>query len=382
MSLSVDKLAELHQSLCHPGVTRMAHFVKSRNLPFSIEEIKRMTQSCKTCRECKPQYYRPGPSQLIKATQPFERLSLDFKGPLPTNNRNKFMLTIIDKYSRFPFAFPCQDVSAESIIHCLSQLFSIFGMPAYIHSDRGSGFMSAKLKDFLLQKGISSSRTTPYNPCGNGQVERLNGTLWKAISLALKTRELPTSCWQDVLNDALHSIRSLLCTATDVTPHERLFVHQRRSTSGTSVPTWLTTPGPVLLKRQVRKSKFDPLVDEVELIDANSQYAHVRFPDGREDTVASKYLAPQVERRTEIQHELSHHQLHATTDINEDVLNSIPAAADVEQTVNTLPEVNKASSEEPLSDPQILQRPSPSQQIQPLRRSQRERKPPDRLVYV
>ena len=78
MSLTLDKLNELHQSLCHPGVTRMAHFVKSRNLPFSIEEIKQMTQSCKTCKECKPQYYHPNSSHLIKATQPFERLSLDF----------------------------------------------------------------------------------------------------------------------------------------------------------------------------------------------------------------------------------------------------------------------------------------------------------------
>ena len=51
MSLTLNNLNELHQSLCHPGVTRMAHFVKSRNLPFSIEEIKRVMESCKTCRE-------------------------------------------------------------------------------------------------------------------------------------------------------------------------------------------------------------------------------------------------------------------------------------------------------------------------------------------
>lgn len=108
MSLTLNNLSELHQSLCHPGVTRMAHFVKRRNLPFSIEEIKRITESCKTCSECKPQYYHPGTLHLIKATQPFERLSLDFKGPLPTNNQNKFMLTIIDEYSRFPFCFLMQ----------------------------------------------------------------------------------------------------------------------------------------------------------------------------------------------------------------------------------------------------------------------------------
>ena len=105
----------------------MSHFVKSRNLPFSVDDVKRMTQACKQCRECKPQYYSPEPSHLIKATQPFERLNLDFKGPLPSNNRSRFMLTIIDEYSRFPFAFPCEDVSAQTVIKSLSTLFSVFG---------------------------------------------------------------------------------------------------------------------------------------------------------------------------------------------------------------------------------------------------------------
>ena len=112
MSLTLDKLYELHESLCHPGVARMSHF---------------MTQACKQCRECKPQYYSPEPSHLIKATQPFERLNLDFKGPLPSNNRSRFMLTIIDEYSQFLFAFPCEDVSAHTVIKCLSTLFSVFG---------------------------------------------------------------------------------------------------------------------------------------------------------------------------------------------------------------------------------------------------------------
>ena len=165
-------------------------------------------------------------------------------------------------------------------------------MPTFIHTDHGSEFMSSELKNVLLQKGISISRTTSYNPAGNGQIERLNGTLWKAIILALKTKGLPTSYWQEVLLDALHSIRSLLCTATNATPHQRMFSYQRKSTSGVSIPSWLTTPAPVLLKRHVRNSKYDPLVDEVNLLEANRQYAHVQFPDGREDTVSIKHLAP------------------------------------------------------------------------------------------
>lgn len=61
----------------------------------------------------------------------------------------------------------------------------------------------------------------------------------------------------------------------------------------------MTIPGPVLLKRHVRNSKFEPLVDEVELIEANPLYAHVQFPGGREDTVSLKHLAPQGNARIE-----------------------------------------------------------------------------------
>ena len=49
---------------------------------------------------------------------------------------------------------------------------------------------------------------------------------------------------------------------------------------------------PFLLKRHVRSNKADPLVDEVELLQANPHYAFVRYPDGRETTVSTKHLAP------------------------------------------------------------------------------------------
>ena len=216
---------------------------------------------------------------------------VDFKGPLPSCNKNVYFLNIVDEYSRFPFVFPCPDVSSATVIKCFTDLFSIFGMPGFVHSDRGAVFMSQELRSFLTSKGVCSSRTTSFNPSGNGQAEKYNGTVWKAITMALKSRNLPLKFWQNVLPDALHSIRSLLCTATNETPHERIFNFPRKSTTGSSVPTWLAQPGPVLLKRHVR-NKSDPLVDEVELLHANPHYAFVRFPNGRETSVATKHLAP------------------------------------------------------------------------------------------
>jgi len=251
-----------------------------------------MTWNCPVCAECKPYFYRPDKVHLIKATRPFERLSVDFKGPLPSTDRNVYFLNVVDEYSRFPFAIPCPDMTSATVIKVLHHLFTLFGYPCYIHSDRRSSFMSDELRQYLVTRGIASNRTTSYNPRGNGQVERENTTVWKAVLLALKSKGLPVSRWQEVLPDALHSIRSLLCTATNATPHERLFAFPRRSASGTSLPTWLTTPGPVLLRKHIRAHKSDPLVETVSLRHANPQYAYVVFRDGREDTVSIRDLAP------------------------------------------------------------------------------------------
>ena len=287
-----DSLYKLHEALCHPGITRLNHFIRTKNLPYSMEEVKRVTSQCQTCAETKPRYHKPEEVPLIKATQPFERINIDFKGPLPSNNGNKYFLNIVDEYSRFPFVFPCSDISTSTVIKCLTTLFSLFGMPAFVHSDRGASFMSQELQAFLREKGVATSRTTSYNPAGNGQVERYNGIVWKAVEMSLKSKNLHTKYWQVVLPDVLHSIRSLLCTATNETPHERFFRFPRRSSSGASIPTWMAEPGAVLLKRHVRPTKADPLVDEVELLQANPHYAFARYPNGRETTVSTKHGAP------------------------------------------------------------------------------------------
>lgn len=290
-SMTATKLYELHDLLCHPGITRMAHWVRTKNLPYSLQDIKAMIASCSVCANLKPRFVKIK-GNLIKATEPFQRLSVDFKGPLPSNTPNKYILTIIDEYSRFPFAYPCKDLSALTVIRCLNDLFFTFGSPAYIHSDRGTAFMSKELKEFLALNGVASSRTTPYNPEGNGQVERLNGTLWKTIQLHLRSRQLDVRDWERALPIALHSIRSLLCTATNETPHERLFFHTRRSPTGESTPTWLLSPGPVLMKKNLRLSKYDSAVEEVELLHGNPYYSHIRQSDGRETTVSNRQLAP------------------------------------------------------------------------------------------
>ena len=137
-------LQEIHGSLGHPGVTRMMHFVRSKNLPFSVEEIKSMTSRFSVCSEIKPRFYKPPYGTLIKATQPFERLSMDFKGPLPSNSRNKYLLVLIDEFSRFPFAFACHDMTTKTVLSKVCHSNSLFLVCLSIFTQTGERLLCQK----------------------------------------------------------------------------------------------------------------------------------------------------------------------------------------------------------------------------------------------
>ena len=115
-ALNTPSLMDMHKNLGCPGVTRLTHFVRAKNLPYSVEDVKKVCRTCTSCAEIKPKFHSPITGTLIKATQPMERLNIDFKGPLPSSSRNKYILCIVDEHSRFPFCFPCRDISAESVI--------------------------------------------------------------------------------------------------------------------------------------------------------------------------------------------------------------------------------------------------------------------------
>ena len=96
-----------------------------------------------------------------------------------------------------------------------------------------------------------------------------------------------------MLHNASRSIRSLLRTANNATPYEQFFAFQRRSSTGATLPTWLTYPGSkAYLWRFVQTSKTDTLDDGVEIINVNPNYANVRHLNGREVSVALNDFSP------------------------------------------------------------------------------------------
>ena len=297
----LGRLHILHSQLCHPGIARLCHYVKSKNMPYSVDDVRTVTQSCKICPEIKPKFFKPPQGQLVHATRPWERLSIDFVGPLPTNTSNRFLLVVVDEYSRYPFAFPCSTISAKEVVKHIQSLFELFGSPSSVHSDRGTQFESQEFKQFLLRHNVVKSRTTPYRPQANGQCERENGTIIRALKLALATHGLSKESWEQVLPTVLASTRALLCTATNQTPHERFLSFPRASITGIDIPAYLTTPGSMIYVRRRDALKLDTPVTPVRLVETISPYfSRIEYPNGRVDTVSTRDLAPAVEGTSSI----------------------------------------------------------------------------------
>ena len=106
-------LEEIHAGICHARVTRLLQNVRSKNLPFSTNEVGKVCKTYQVCAEIKPQFYKKRGDVLIKATKPMEQLSIDFKGLLKISTRNKYFLVTIDEYSRFPFVFSCSNLETS-----------------------------------------------------------------------------------------------------------------------------------------------------------------------------------------------------------------------------------------------------------------------------
>ena len=102
-----------------------------------------------------------------------ECLAMDLVGgkeSLPATPRgNKYILTMIDCFTRFAVAIPIPDQSSEVLVNTvLSHYILSYGTPRRILSDQGRNFESLEFSNFCKLFRIHKIRTTSYHPQSNG----------------------------------------------------------------------------------------------------------------------------------------------------------------------------------------------------------------------
>ncbi|XP_031548568.1 uncharacterized protein K02A2.6-like [Actinia tenebrosa] len=94
------------------------------------------------------------------------------------------LLVVVDYYTRFYEVVIMNSVTANSIIKALEPIFARYGYPLSIRTDNGPRLVAETFETYLKQNGIEHRGSTPYWPQANGEVERQNRSLLKAMKTA------------------------------------------------------------------------------------------------------------------------------------------------------------------------------------------------------
>ena len=145
------------------------------------------------------------------------RVHLDKMGSLPESDRgNKYIMVMVDQFSRWVEIQPLPEISAETMAWtAINHFFSRFGYPLQIHTDQGNNFDGNLFKAMCDLLRITKTRTTPYRPCSNGQVERYNQLLLQLICCYISTRQAP---WDEDLQLLAGAIRGMKNHVTGSVP--------------------------------------------------------------------------------------------------------------------------------------------------------------------
>ena len=109
----------------------------------------------------------------ITASSPLELVHVDFTSIETTLDLNqppkvKNVLVITDHFTRYAMAFVTKDQKAKTLAAVLyERLFTVFGAPERLMSDRGANFTSSILKELCQIMGVDKCTTTPYHPQSN-----------------------------------------------------------------------------------------------------------------------------------------------------------------------------------------------------------------------
>ena len=195
-------------SLSHPGIRATRRLLISRYVwPGINKDVVQWTRTCQQCQCCKVQRHTVTPfSTFATPDARFDVIHIDIVGPLPPAEGYSYLLTCVDRFTRWPEAIPISAITADTVAKAfVSGWISRFGVPSTVTTDRGRQFESALWRELMQLIGSTRCRTTAYHPCANGLVERFH----RQLKTSLKAQPEPTK-WTEALPLVLLGIRTAL----------------------------------------------------------------------------------------------------------------------------------------------------------------------------
>ena len=211
-----DKIHSLH----HPGSKGTYELLRTRVIwPSMRKDVNTWVAECEKCQQHKISKHTKPPIIHFPTGNRFDVVHADLVGPLPIDHGFQYLLTMIDRKTRWVEAIPLKSITAEVVASAIiSEWISRFGVPRNIITDRGAQFESELFNAMARQLGIKHLRTTSYHPQTNGMIERFHRTLKQSLRILSFDAN-----WVKTLPFVLLGWRNTPSRTTGSTPSQLLF---------------------------------------------------------------------------------------------------------------------------------------------------------------
>ena len=328
--------------LGHPGIARTRQAIADKFVwPSMSQDVSRWARECRACQRAEIHKHTVPPIRDFAVPgKRFAHIHVDLVS-MPPSNGFDHLLTIVDRFSRWPVAIPLSDIHAETVIDALAHHWiATYGVPEIVTTDRGSQFTSALWTQLLKTWGIKHICTTAYHPESNGMVERLHrrlkeslialgdgdrlGWFWKLpmTMLAIRTTvkpDLGASPSEMVFGEGL-TVPGQLIGPPQMTEEELL--RQQRATLGNlrleverlqpiptsahrrpavHIPEDLANASHVLVRKGLQPSLTAPYEGPFKVVARNKTGYRLQFPGQGTDEVALARLKPAFVSRDDVE---------------------------------------------------------------------------------
>lgn len=269
-------------NISHPGIRPTRKKVSTYYFwPRMNSNVNQWARECLACQKQKVHRHTRSPLERIPIPSGrFKHIHIDIVGPLPPSDENRYILTMVDRFSRWPEAFPMKDMTAITVAKTFIQGYiSRYGSPETISTDQGAQFESHLMAELNKLLGINRIRTTSYHPQANGLVERFHRQLKASLRCVCDSVH-----WSTALPLVLLGIRTTHRPDLNCTPATMLYGEDLR------------LPGQIFAPSQNDNSYITS--DFVKII--RDHFSKIVSPPTRTDSQQTAYIPKSLETCTHV----------------------------------------------------------------------------------
>ena len=217
--MRIQVLEQYHDNNGHPAVERCYAAIRQHYYWHRMyADIRRYARSCTVCQRSHINYgARKPPLQPLPVQELFERWHMDILGPLAnTPEGYKYVLVVVESLSRHPELIPLKTQEASEVAEALwKHIFSRFGAPRSLVSDRGTNFLSHLVANLCKLFNVTRIHTSAHHQQSNAACEKFNDTILKCLRCYCENQE----DWPTFLPAIAAAYRCTPCTSsTDMSP--------------------------------------------------------------------------------------------------------------------------------------------------------------------